>query len=173
MLDASTPHVCRFDFVRGYGGQFVREYVLATEPHFVVGEYWDSLDYDGSVPRINQNRHRQQTIDWITAAGGAATAFDVTTKGILHAVFEVRVFATTCYHTLCMGDVLQLPLLYVEYKDSNSKAGMVQTSVSSCNVSSPLLLSQSTRLIMFEHKLDSGSVQVQLVLPHAAGPVQD
>ncbi|KAL0052418.1 hypothetical protein WJX82_001760 [Trebouxia sp. C0006] len=78
----------RFDFVRGYGGQFVREYVLATEPHYVVGEYWDSLDYDGSVPRINQDRHRQQTVDWITAAGGAATAFDVTTKGILHAVFE-------------------------------------------------------------------------------------
>lgn len=82
----------RFDFVRGYGGQFVREYVLATEPHYVVGEYWDSLDYDGSVPRINQDRHRQQTIDWITAAGGAATAFDVTTKGILHAVFEVSAF---------------------------------------------------------------------------------
>ncbi|KAL3157728.1 alpha-amylase [Trebouxia sp. C0010 RCD-2024] len=78
----------RFDFVRGYGGQFVREYVLATEPHFVVGEYWDSLDYDGNVPKLNQDRHRQQTIDWITAAGGAATAFDVTTKGILHAVFE-------------------------------------------------------------------------------------
>ena len=81
---------CRFDFVRGYGGQFVREYVLATEPHFVVGEYWDSLDYDGNVPKLNQDRHRQQTIDWITAAGGAATAFDVTTKGILHAVFEVK-----------------------------------------------------------------------------------
>lgn len=80
----------RFDFVRGYGGQFVREYVLETEPHFVVGEYWDSLDYDGGIPKLNQDRHRQQTIDWITAAGGAATAFDCTTKGILHAVFEVR-----------------------------------------------------------------------------------
>ncbi len=89
---------CRFDFVRGYGGQFVREYVLATEPHYVVGEYWDSLDYDGSVPRINQNRHRQQTVNWITAAGGAATAFDVTTKGILHAVFEVRMPAYAYIH---------------------------------------------------------------------------
>ncbi len=29
-------------------------------------------------------------MDWIKAAGGLATAFDVTTKGILHAVFEVR-----------------------------------------------------------------------------------
>ena len=105
--------MCRFDFVRGYGGQFVREYVLATEPHYVVGEYWDSLDYDGSVPRINQDRHRQQTIDWITAAGGAATAFDVTTKGILHAVFEVSacVFKSTCpaYNT---GNTRQCSPLY-------------------------------------------------------------
>ena len=91
----------RFDFVRGYGGQFVREYVLATEPHYVVGEYWDSLDYDGSVPRINQDRHRQQTIDWITAAGGTATAFDVTTKGILHAVFEVGVFVFRSMRPAC------------------------------------------------------------------------
>jgi hypothetical protein len=93
--------MCRFDFVRGYGGQFVREYVLATEPHYVVGEYWDSLDYDGSVPRINQDRHRQQTVDWITAAGGAATAFDVTTKGILHAVFEVSAFVIQFMHPAC------------------------------------------------------------------------
>ena len=87
-----------FDFVRGYGGQFVREYVLATQPHYVVGEYWDSLDYDGNVPKLNQDRHRQQTIDWITAAGGAATAFDCTTKGILHAVFEVRCHCALTTH---------------------------------------------------------------------------
>ena len=37
-----------------------------------------------------QDAHRQRTVDWIKAAGGLATAFDVTTKGILHAVFEVR-----------------------------------------------------------------------------------
>ena len=36
-----------------------------------------------------QDAHRQRTLDWIKAAGGLATAFDVTTKGILHAVFEV------------------------------------------------------------------------------------
>ena len=36
-----------------------------------------------------QDAHRQRIIDWINAAGGTATAFDVTTKGILHAVFQV------------------------------------------------------------------------------------
>jgi len=105
--------MCRFDFVRGYGGQFVNEYVLATEPHYVVGEYWDSLDYDGSVPRINQDRHRQQTIDWITAAGGAATAFDVTTKGILHAVFEVSACFLQSMHPACnTGNIHRCPPLH-------------------------------------------------------------
>lgn len=27
-------------------------------------------------------------MDWINAAGGLSTAFDITTKGIMHAVFE-------------------------------------------------------------------------------------
>ena len=39
--------------------------------------------------RMLQDAHRQRIIDWINAAGGTATAFDVTTKGILHAVFQV------------------------------------------------------------------------------------
>ena len=43
------------------------------------------------VSRSKQDAHRQRTVDWIKAAGGLATAFDVTTKGILHAVFEVRI----------------------------------------------------------------------------------
>ncbi|RVW25973.1 Alpha-amylase 3, chloroplastic [Vitis vinifera] len=32
----------------------------------------------------NQDAHRQRIIDWINATNGAAGAFDVTTKGILH-----------------------------------------------------------------------------------------
>ena len=116
----------RFDFVRGYGGQFVREYVLATEPHYVVGEYWDSLDYDGSVPRINQDRHRQQTIDWITAAGGAATAFDVTTKGILHAVFEVSVFVFhSMRHACSTGNTHRGAFLYKLYVQTTGTVSKV------------------------------------------------
>ena len=174
----------RFDFVRGFTGEAVREYLEAASSQFTVGEYWDSLNYNGGVPDYNQVRsrgpgrsgsnlqrehqhcgleqelqqaahdaraqgppsvmcsepsmatarmasvlqppakseagqedcsshgligqaeirnrlrhaslrdaaqdaHRQRTVNWIKAAGGLATAFDVTTKGILHAVFEV------------------------------------------------------------------------------------
>lgn len=164
--------------MRGFHGSHVRDYMLASSPTFVVGEFWvsalhhdptgsvcilaqyycyldrqfhwthrrrngdrslqnsclffcvqDSLAYNGGIPEHNQvrrrciserawkpklaismpmtmqqrtimqsslrevshvwqDRHRQQIIDWINAAGGTATAFDVTTKGIMHAVFE-------------------------------------------------------------------------------------
>lgn len=44
----------RLDFVRGFHGSHVRDYVRATEPSFVVGEYWDSLSYNGGLPDHNQ-----------------------------------------------------------------------------------------------------------------------
>jgi len=79
----------RLDYVRGFHGRFVGEYMQNSAPHFAVGEYWDSLAYNGQgVPEHVQNAHRQRIVDWINAAGGHATAFDVTTKGILHAVFQ-------------------------------------------------------------------------------------
>lgn len=78
----------RFDFVKGYDGSHVRDYVEATAPYFVIGEFWDTLSYEGALPKPNQDAHRQRTINWLNAAGGRATAFDVTLKGILHAVFE-------------------------------------------------------------------------------------
>lgn len=78
----------RLDFVRGIHGTHVKTYVEASLPHFCVGEFWDALDYDGSTPKHDQNAHRQRIVDWIDAAGTLSSAFDMTTKGILHAVFE-------------------------------------------------------------------------------------
>ncbi|XP_057543598.1 alpha-amylase 3, chloroplastic [Amaranthus tricolor] len=78
----------RLDFVRGFWGGYVKDYIDATEPYFAVGEYWDSLSYTYGEMDYNQDAHRQRIIDWINAAGGSAGAFDVTTKGILHSVLE-------------------------------------------------------------------------------------
>lgn len=78
----------RLDFVRGIDGSHVRAYVEGCQPSFCVGEYWDALAYEGSTPHYNQDGHRQRIVDWIDAAGTLSTAFDMTTKGILHAVFE-------------------------------------------------------------------------------------
>lgn len=76
----------RLDFVRGFWGGYVKDYMDASEPYFAVGEYWDSLSYTYGEMDHNQDAHRQRIIDWINATNGAAGAFDVTTKGILHSV---------------------------------------------------------------------------------------
>eukprot|EP00249_Psilotum_nudum_P024116 c29097_g1_i4 orf=478-3012(+) len=72
----------RIDFVRGFWGGYVKEYIEATDPAFVVGEYWDSLAYEGGNVCYNQDAHRQRIVNWINATGGTSSAFDVTTKGI-------------------------------------------------------------------------------------------
>ncbi|CAA2955276.1 alpha-amylase 3, chloroplastic [Olea europaea subsp. europaea] len=74
----------RLDFARGFWGGYVKDYLEASEPHFAVGEYWDSLRYTYDEMDHNQDGHRQRIIDWINATNGTAGAFDVTTKGILH-----------------------------------------------------------------------------------------
>ncbi|KAL9424111.1 hypothetical protein AB3S75_036064 [Citrus x aurantiifolia] len=78
----------RLDFVRGFWGGYVKDYLEATEPYFAVGEYWDSLSYTYGEMDNNQDAHRQRIIDWINAASGTAGAFDVTTKGILHSALD-------------------------------------------------------------------------------------
>ncbi|CAI0627748.1 unnamed protein product, partial [Linum tenue] len=78
----------RLDFVRGFWGGYVKDYMDATSPYFAVGEYWDSLSYTYGEMDHNQDAHRQRIIDWINATSGSAGAFDVTTKGVLHAALE-------------------------------------------------------------------------------------
>lgn len=79
----------RFDFVKGYAPSITKIYMENTSPDFAVGEKWDSLAYgqDGK-PDHNQDAHRGGLKDWIQAAGGAVTAFDFTTKGILQAAVQ-------------------------------------------------------------------------------------
>ena len=73
----------RFDFVKGYGGQFTGEYVGDTQPFVSVGEHWVSCNYSGANLEYNQDSHRQTTFDWCKSTGGNTAAFDFTTKGIL------------------------------------------------------------------------------------------
>eukprot|EP00271_Cylindrocystis_brebissonii_P013283 TRINITY_DN329_c0_g1_i1.p1 TRINITY_DN329_c0_g1~~TRINITY_DN329_c0_g1_i1.p1 ORF type:complete len:1017 (-),score=248.45 TRINITY_DN329_c0_g1_i1:535-3585(-) len=74
----------RLDFVRGFWGGHVKEYIAASNPAFSIGEYWDSMAYEGGTVCYNQDAHRQRIINWINATAGTSSAFDVTTKGILH-----------------------------------------------------------------------------------------
>ncbi len=36
----------RLDFVKGFHGSHVKEYMEASLPHFAVGEYWDTMNYE-------------------------------------------------------------------------------------------------------------------------------
>eukprot|EP00208_Stichococcus_sp_RCC1054_P000847 CAMPEP_0206136186 /NCGR_PEP_ID=MMETSP1473-20131121/1419_1 /ASSEMBLY_ACC=CAM_ASM_001109 /TAXON_ID=1461547 /ORGANISM="Stichococcus sp, Strain RCC1054" /LENGTH=585 /DNA_ID=CAMNT_0053528527 /DNA_START=221 /DNA_END=1978 /DNA_ORIENTATION=+ len=78
----------RLDFVRGYAGEHAGDYAEASSPDFVVAEFWDALAYRKGVALRNQDPHRSRTVNWMKAAGGTCTAFDMTTKGILHQAFE-------------------------------------------------------------------------------------
>lgn len=78
----------RLDFVRGFWGGYVKDYMGETEPYFSVGEFWDSLKYTYDEMDYDQDAHRQRIVDWINATGGTCGAFDVTTKGILHGALE-------------------------------------------------------------------------------------
>ncbi|KAK6266780.1 hypothetical protein QUC31_017617 [Theobroma cacao] len=92
----------RLDFVRGFSGIFVKEYIEASNPAFAIGEYWDSLAYEQGNLCYNQelpymifgtsltclDAHQQWIINWINATGGTSSAFDVTTKGILHSALH-------------------------------------------------------------------------------------
>jgi len=73
----------RFDFVKGYSGNYTREYIDASVPSMAFGEFWDACDYTDGVLDYNQDRHRQRTVNWCDETGGTAAAFDFTTKGIL------------------------------------------------------------------------------------------
>ncbi|KAG1347818.1 Alpha-amylase isozyme 2A [Cocos nucifera] len=44
----------RLDFVRGFSGGYVKEYIEASNPAFAIGEYWDSLAYEGGNLCYNQ-----------------------------------------------------------------------------------------------------------------------
>ena len=75
----------RFDFARGFGPEFVREYVSETTGplRFNVGEFWVDLAWQGSDLEHNQDAARQRICDWIDGTAGHAGAFDFVTKGIL------------------------------------------------------------------------------------------
>eukprot|EP00246_Nothoceros_aenigmaticus_P007995 TRINITY_DN2243_c0_g1_i1.p1 TRINITY_DN2243_c0_g1~~TRINITY_DN2243_c0_g1_i1.p1 ORF type:complete len:457 (-),score=65.18 TRINITY_DN2243_c0_g1_i1:726-2096(-) len=73
----------RFDFAKGYAGNFVGMYIERTQPEFSVGEVWTTCIYGDWGLDYNQDNHRQELVDWVHATEDRSTAFDFTTKGVL------------------------------------------------------------------------------------------
>lgn len=82
----------RFDFVKGYGAEFVGKYVEASNASWSVGELWNSMWYDEMGTTYNQDGHRQQLADWVDHTGGRSAIFDFTTKGILQQAAQTGEF---------------------------------------------------------------------------------
>ncbi|CAE7689612.1 AMY1.6 [Symbiodinium pilosum] len=55
----------RFDFVKGYGAEFVGHYCKKSHPSWAVGELWLDMEYDHEGLKYNQDKHRQDTVNWI------------------------------------------------------------------------------------------------------------
>lgn len=68
----------RYDEVRGYAGDFVREYNEDSRPHLSVGEFWDG--------------DRQNVVNWIDSTRGRSMAFDFPTRAVLKAAIDGREF---------------------------------------------------------------------------------
>lgn len=85
--------------MRGVWGPAVRQYVEATLPHLVVGEYWDEMTYDGhDYPSRCQKAHRERTANFIRNCGGRSMAFDMTTK--VTNMLYLHVLYNWCLHGL-------------------------------------------------------------------------
>lgn len=69
----------RLDFVKGYGGRFVEEYIAATvgADVFNVGEYWVDMDWQGSELNRNQDAARQVCIMLCATVSANACACSV------------------------------------------------------------------------------------------------
>ncbi|KAJ3169345.1 hypothetical protein HDU87_000665 [Geranomyces variabilis] len=78
----------RYDFVLGFGGQYVGEYNKATSAAFSVGEKWEDLNLN------DPSSHRNSIRDWIVATGSQSSAFDFTTKGMLQNAITTANYAS-------------------------------------------------------------------------------
>ncbi len=76
----------RYDYVKGYGGNYVGLYDKNTEAEFSVGEYWPTAGYDSSNPSGWGNTIKSWISD--TETGGyRSRAFDFALKGAMNTVF--------------------------------------------------------------------------------------
>ncbi|GMH44738.1 hypothetical protein BSKO_12690 [Bryopsis sp. KO-2023] len=114
----------RFDFVKGYSGEFLKQYIDATVPQMAIGEYWDTCEYTNGVLNYNQNNHRQRTINWCDSTGGTSAAFDFTTKGILQEAVARREYWRLVDEKGCPPGLLGVwpsrAVLFVDNHDTGS-----------------------------------------------------
>ena len=76
----------RYDYVKGYGGEYVGQYNAGSGAEFSVGEYWPTAGYNSGNPSAWGNEIKS----WIEATDNGGTrskAFDFALKGAMNTVF--------------------------------------------------------------------------------------
>ena len=76
----------RYDYVKGFSGDYVGQYNEGSGAEFSVGEYWPTSGYDSGNPSAWGNEIKS----WIEATGNGGTrskAFDFALKGAMNTVF--------------------------------------------------------------------------------------
>ena len=76
----------RYDYVKGYGGEYVGKYNEGSGAEFSVGEYWPTAGYNSGNPSAWGNEIKS----WIEATdkgGTRSKAFDFALKGAMNTVF--------------------------------------------------------------------------------------
>lgn len=76
----------RYDYVKGYGGEYVGQYNENSGAEFSVGEYWPTDGYNSGNPSAWGNEIKS----WIQATDNGGTrskAFDFALKGAMNTVF--------------------------------------------------------------------------------------
>lgn len=76
----------RYDYVKGYGGEYVGKYNEGSGAEFSVGEYWPTAGYNSGNP----SAWGDEIKNWIQATDNGGTrskAFDFALKGAMNTVF--------------------------------------------------------------------------------------
>lgn len=110
----------RLDFAKGYFAPMARIYVDNTNPTFVVGEIWSSLNYNGDgKPSINQDADRHELVNWVQGVGEPATAFDFTKKGVLQAAVQGELWRMRDSNGKAPGMIGWLPEKAITFVDNH------------------------------------------------------
>ncbi len=77
----------RYDYVKGFGGEYVGKYNKGSSAEFSVGEYWPTAGYSASNPSAWGNEIKGWITNTASNGGQRSRAFDFALKGALNAVF--------------------------------------------------------------------------------------
>ena len=76
----------RFDYIKAEPAKSLAIHIANSgyfDDKFIVGELWDSMNYNESYLEYDQNKHRKDIVNYIDKCQGRIHMFDFTTKGIL------------------------------------------------------------------------------------------